>query len=167
MSILAEFRARARFAVAPILCTALMAYYGFHAIEGERGLKVWWSLKQQAETQKLERDQTRERREQLERRVALLGDDKIDTDMLEEQARQMLNLSRPDEIIILYDRPTGLDPVTRIDADRTKEKKPGFIPESRTREPVKSPAKNPVKTDAKKTNKSPPKPAADARPKTS
>ena len=41
MSILAEMRTRARFAVAPILCTALMAYYGYHAIEGERGLKVF------------------------------------------------------------------------------------------------------------------------------
>ena len=158
MSILAEMRTRARFAVAPILCTALMAYYGYHAIEGERGLKVWLSLKQQLETQKNDRDQTRAQREHMERRVALMRDGKIDADMLEEQARQMLNLSRPDEIVILYDRPASSDPVMRIEIDRTKDKKPGFIPESRTREPTKSDAT---------TNKKPAKPVVEAKPKSS
>lgn len=159
MSIFAEMRARARFAVAPILCTALMAYYGYHAIEGERGLKVWWSLKQQLQTQKKERDAVHEERERMERRVALLRDDKIDNDMLEEQARQMLNLSRPDDIIILYDRSKASDPVMHIETDRTKEKKPNFMPESRTREPVKAENTKPAKKPAK--------PIVEARPKTS
>ena len=46
----------------------------------------------------------RSEREALEHRVSLLHPQTLDADMLDEMARRVLGLGRPDEIIILTER---------------------------------------------------------------
>ncbi|MBI3710032.1 MAG: septum formation initiator family protein [Proteobacteria bacterium] len=51
-------------------------------------------------------DEVTAERRALERRVALLRPDNLDPDLLDERARLVLNLARPDEVVI-FDPPLG------------------------------------------------------------
>lgn len=101
MSASGEIRRRARHVAGPALVAALIGYFGYHAVQGERGLIAWLRIVQQIERTHATLDETRAEREALERRVTLLRPESLDPDLLEERARIMLNLARPDEVIIL------------------------------------------------------------------
>ncbi|TNJ46739.1 septum formation initiator family protein [Phaeobacter sp. B1627] len=78
----------------------LSAYFTFAAVQGDFGL--FRRVEIQAEADALARDldrlhQDTARMENLTRR---LSDDFLDLDLLDEQARSVLGLARPDEIII-------------------------------------------------------------------
>ncbi len=104
MSLLSEFRSRARHIIGPIVGIAAVGYFAFHAVNGERGLLVFRKLRiEVAEVRRLARDTAGERRV-LENRVRLLEPRGLDPDMLEERARVMLNYGYPDEIVI-FDKP--------------------------------------------------------------
>lgn len=87
--------------IIPALCAVFVSYFGYHAYHGEFGITSRYRL--QAETADLQTqlDAVRERRIKLERRVQLMHDGTIEKDMLDEQARSALNLSRADEITIM------------------------------------------------------------------
>ena len=95
---------RARSMAGPLMVACLLAYFGFHAIQGERGILTWLQLDHQIRrtTQALEISRAEESR--LDRRVALLRRDNLDPDMLDERARVVLNLTAPGEIVIFTDR---------------------------------------------------------------
>ena len=95
---------RARSMAGPLLVACLLAYFGFHAIQGERGILTWLQLDHQIKrtAQLLEASRTEESR--LKHRVALLRRDNLDPDMLDERARAVLNLAAPGEIVIFTDR---------------------------------------------------------------
>ena len=87
----------------PLMVACILAYFGFHAIQGERGILTWLQLDHQIRrtAQALETSRVEESR--LERRVALLRRDNLDPDMLDERARAVLNLAAPGEIVIFTD----------------------------------------------------------------
>lgn len=87
--------------IIPALCAVFVSYFGYHAYHGEFGITSRYRL--QAETADLQAqlDAVRERRIELERRVRLMHDGTMEKDMLDEQARSALNLSRSDEITIM------------------------------------------------------------------
>lgn len=100
MVLMTEIRRRARHAVGPFIGAAVVAYFGFHMVQGDRGLVAWWHLRQEiAEAEATVQKISAERLE-LAHRVSLLRPDSIDPDMLEERARLMLNVGRPDELVI-------------------------------------------------------------------
>ncbi len=99
-----EIRRRAKLAVAPVLCAGVIGYFGYHAVEGQRGLLAWGKLTKQVAEAEAELDVLRRERLVLERRVSLLSPDGLDLDLLEERARHVLGYARPDEVII-YDKP--------------------------------------------------------------
>ncbi len=100
MSLLSEFRSRARYVIGPIVGIAAVGYFAFHAVNGERGLLAFRQLRiEVAEMRKLAGDTASERLA-LENRVRLLEPRGLDPDMLEERARIMLNYGYPDEIVI-------------------------------------------------------------------
>jgi len=104
MALLPELKRRARHAVAPVLGIGIFGYFAFHAIEGDRGLFAYFRLKDQvAEAESTQREVAAIRAE-LEKRVSLLRPDHTDPDMLDERARQMLNLTQPGEIVIFTKR---------------------------------------------------------------
>src|SRR5882757_8965832 len=87
--------------IVPSLCVAFLAYFGFHAYHGEFGIYSKYQL--EAETADLQGklDAIKARRVDLERRGQLMHEGTLEKDMLDEQARQALNLSHPDELTIM------------------------------------------------------------------
>jgi cell division protein FtsB len=97
-----EVKRRAKASVAPVIFLALVGYFGWNAVQGNRGLVAY------AERQELlaqaQADQARALadRDAWERRVAGLRSRHIDADALDERARAMLNLADPTDIIVPY-----------------------------------------------------------------
>jgi cell division protein FtsB len=87
--------------IVPLLAALFFAYFGFHAYHGEYGL--YSTIKLQERTQLLQAQLAAvvENRKELERQVKLMHDGTIEKDMLDEQARKALNVSRPDEVTIM------------------------------------------------------------------
>jgi cell division protein FtsB len=96
MRVVQEIRKRAGLIAGPVLGVSLMCYFGYHLVEGERGLLAWLRLTQKTRLAELDGE-----REALDRRVSLLRPEHLDRDMLDERARATLNLVGPHEIVIL------------------------------------------------------------------
>lgn len=101
MNLVAELRTRARHVIGPVLGILAIAYFGFHAIHGDRGLLAWWQLRQQVETARASLHLVAEEKDALTRRVRLLHPESLDPDMLEERVRIMLNYGHIDDIVAL------------------------------------------------------------------
>jgi cell division protein FtsB len=88
----------------PVLVTGLwavlVAYFGWHAVQGEHGLLARNDLSSQVAEAEARLEALRSEREGLEARVELLSPDGIDRDMLDERARAMLNYTHPDDVVI-------------------------------------------------------------------
>lgn len=89
--------------VVPALAVAFLGYFGFHAYYGDLGLYSTVELDKDRAALHDRLAALTATRNALEHRVALLRDGSIEKDMLDEQARRQLNLSRPDEVTILLD----------------------------------------------------------------
>ncbi|MEL6288641.1 MAG: septum formation initiator family protein [Pseudomonadota bacterium] len=86
-----------------LVCLAALGYFGYHAVEGRHGLEARAVLVErvqhlEAERFRLARDETR-----LRRNIDLLSDDRIDPDMLGEQARRLLVMTHPHDIVLVPD----------------------------------------------------------------
>ncbi len=101
MSFLLLIQRSVRAALGPVLGFCVVGYFAYHSFEGERGLYAYLRLTEEVRIAREHRDDIRAERVSLERRVALLRADSLDRDMLDEQARALLNYARPDEIVIL------------------------------------------------------------------
>ena len=101
MALLGEIRRRARHVAGPVVMAGIAVYFGYHAVEGDRGLIAWWHVTSQLESAEATLTRVRGEREALEHRVALLGPDRLDLDLLDERAHEMLNLGRANEVVIL------------------------------------------------------------------
>ena len=80
-----------------------VVYFGYHAVQGERGVMTLMSLERQVAQAEVELAAVAAERDALERNVALMRPTSLDRDMLEERARVVLNYARPDEIVIMRD----------------------------------------------------------------
>jgi cell division protein FtsB len=84
------------------LCLALIGYFAYHAVQGEHGLHKRGLLEQRV--RQLEGDLALlvKERQRIEHDVSLITQRaKSHPDLLDEQARALLNFARPDEIIVL------------------------------------------------------------------
>lgn len=86
--------------VVPVIATAFFVYFGFHAVHGDYGLNSKMQLEHRAMELRAELDELSEQRAALEKKVRLMSQATLERDMLDERARAMLNVSRPDEITI-------------------------------------------------------------------
>jgi cell division protein FtsB len=102
MGLLSDLRRGARHAVMPVLLGALLAYFGWHAIQGAHGFRTLQAREATLDAARAELAASRARREAAERRVAALRGERLDRDTLDERARAMLNLVGRDEIVVLY-----------------------------------------------------------------
>jgi cell division protein FtsB len=87
--------------IVPAITIVFLGYFGFHAYHGEFGIDSQRQLEIQTATLQAQLDAIRLQRSQLEHRIKLLQDGSIEKDMLDEEAREALNLSHPDEVTIL------------------------------------------------------------------
>ena len=87
--------------IVPAVSALFLAYFGFHAYHGEFGIYSKYLYEAQAVELQARLDTVKAQRVGMERRVQLLQDGTLEKDMLDEQARRALNLSKPDEIVIM------------------------------------------------------------------
>jgi cell division protein FtsB len=102
MGLLNEVRLRARYIVGPVLCLVLVGYFSYHLVSGERGFIALLQLNQQIQKAKASAAFLANERAEIDSRVALMRPDHLDHDMLAEQARRMLGIGHPDEVVIFF-----------------------------------------------------------------
>jgi cell division protein FtsB len=101
MSIVRQIRKQAQSLVAPLIGLCLSGYFGYHLIEGDRGLTAWVRATEQFREKQRAADAVKAERERLQWRVSLLQSGNLDPDLLDEQSRKALNLVGHGEIVIL------------------------------------------------------------------
>ena len=83
------------------LAALFIGYFGVNAFTGAHGLRAQADLDKQLATMERELAGLKAERAVWERRVSLLRSDKIDPDMLDEQARALLGYTDPRDITLL------------------------------------------------------------------
>lgn len=101
MSALHEIRRHSLAAVVPVICFAAIAYFCYHAVEGEHGINAYTRLTLQIQETEAALAEVTAERQILERRVNLLRADRLDADMLEEQSRRVLGMVKDRDLVIL------------------------------------------------------------------
>jgi len=84
-----------------VVAALFIGYFGINAYTGKNGINARQELNQQIADLASEVERVKAERERWERRVALLKADRIDPDMLDERARQLLNYLDPHEVTIV------------------------------------------------------------------
>ena len=85
-----------------VMAALLIGYFGVNAYSGNHGLKAKEDLDQQIGTLSADLDRLKLERAQWERRVALLRADRLDPDMLDEQARKLLDDVAPSDLTLMF-----------------------------------------------------------------
>jgi cell division protein FtsB len=101
MGAVLEIKRRSRRMIVPIVGALFVCYFLVHAFHGDRGVIAWMHLQKQVSAAEKTLAATRHVREDYERRISLLKSEHLDADMLDERARIMAGLVRPDEIILV------------------------------------------------------------------
>ena len=113
MPILLRLKRLLRPAVVPAFGACLVAYFAYHAVQGDHGILARTHLKAELAQAEATLAELRSEREVLEHRAGLLSPERIDPDLLEERVRVMLNYAHPDEVIYFYPDEAG-NPVTGV-----------------------------------------------------
>ena len=87
--------------VASALGACVVGYFLYHTVQGDRGWLSMLRLQRQVTERQQELSQLQEEHRELQHRVQLMRPDSLDPDLLDEESRQLLNYSKPDEIVIL------------------------------------------------------------------
>ena len=87
------------------LIAVLIAYFGFHALTGERGLLTSEQRDETLTARTAELKQIRAERMDLEARARLLRDSSLSADLLEERARSLLGFADPGDYVIRTTKP--------------------------------------------------------------
>jgi cell division protein FtsB len=87
-------------AVFVLVVVALMGYLSFAALQGEHGLLSLFRVEAQETRLRGELTELQAQRAQILNRTRRLSAESLDLDLLDEQARKVLGVGRPDEIII-------------------------------------------------------------------
>lgn len=95
-----DMRLGLRRAIAPCLGFCALFYFGYHTVQGDRGIISYLRLSAQLERTEMALQESNRARDVLARRVGLLRPDNLDRDMLDEQARRTLGLAHPDDVVI-------------------------------------------------------------------
>src|ERR1700722_4091752 len=85
-----------------VMAALLIGYFGVNAYSGNHGLKAKEDLDQQIAALSADLDRLKPERAQWERRVALLRADRLDPDMLDEQARKLLDDVAPSDLTLMF-----------------------------------------------------------------
>lgn len=82
----------------------LFFYFTFHVVSGDKGVIAMMQLSQKLEKIQVEKEQTAEKRGELEDKVGRLYSKSLDKDMLDERARELLGVAKENEVIIFAAR---------------------------------------------------------------
>jgi cell division protein FtsB len=84
-----------------VVAALFIGYFGVNAYTGKNGIKAREGLDRQIADLAGELERVKAERARWERRVALLKSDRIDPDMLDERARQLLNYADPRDVTVM------------------------------------------------------------------
>ncbi|MEL6504587.1 MAG: septum formation initiator family protein [Pseudomonadota bacterium] len=87
--------------VGPLAAMMILGYFGFHAFNGDYGIRAHLAMQTQITRLEGELAHHTAQRDRLEARVALLRDGQLEKDMVDQWVRGQLNMAREDEIVIL------------------------------------------------------------------
>ena len=102
MPLAREFKRRLKALVAPTVFLSLVGYFGWNAVQGDRGLVAFTERERLLAQAQADQAKAQAEVESWERRVSGLRSRHIDADALDERARAMLNLADPSDIIVPY-----------------------------------------------------------------
>ncbi len=103
-------RVRYRTIIVLLTCALGLLYVGYQSVQGERGLLRWVERSAEVEKTRAGVAALGDEREKLERRVSQLRTDNLDLDLLDQEARRLLNLGHPDEEVLFHDQSARPDP---------------------------------------------------------
>ena len=87
-----------------LLCAGLIAYFSYHAVHGKHGLRAKAELSARVDVLESELKALKTERQRLERKTSHMAGAKRDEDLIEEEARTVLNFAHPDDIILIKPR---------------------------------------------------------------
>ena len=90
--------------VIPLLASLLIGYFAFYTFFGERSLLRLMRIEAKIQTTQTKLDGVKSEHDALAARVQHMRPGSLDTDLVDEQARRVLNYSAPDEIVIYEKR---------------------------------------------------------------
>ncbi len=96
-----------------VLGALIVGYFLYHTLQGERGLLAMIRMQNEVQTAESTLQKIELERRELQHRTQLLRSNTMDPDLLEEKSRELLNYSKPNEIIILT--PDALNESKSID----------------------------------------------------
>ncbi len=76
-------------------------YFGYHMLNGDRGILAWHQLDQKLRESNVRLSQLQKTHEDLERRVSLMRPNTFCLDMLDEQSKINLGFVSPDEVVVM------------------------------------------------------------------
>lgn len=91
-----------------VVAGSTAAYFIWHAVNGQRGLKTGEEYEQKLDQLRLERNLLKLQRMHWESRLALIKGPTVDADILDEEARKRLGRAHKNDVVILApqsDRP--------------------------------------------------------------
>lgn len=97
---LREIKYRLRGLVVPVLFMALTYYFGWNAVHGENGLQAQAAESAQLQAQQLYTDKVHNELVLWQTKVAALSNRSVEPDMLNEEAREVLNLADPSDLVV-------------------------------------------------------------------
>lgn len=97
---LEHFPQKPRKFIRPLFFAAILFYFSFHALNGERGIYALFKQSHALIALQTELQHVTAQRTQLEHHVRLLGNQSLDLDLLDEQARSLVGMTRPDEVVV-------------------------------------------------------------------
>jgi cell division protein FtsB len=118
MSIATMMKRRLRASVPPIIFLLLAVYFGWNAMRGDRGLVAQQQDKLDLAAAQIQLARANAEVAQWENRINGMGDRDLDVDALDGQARSMLNLVDPHDLVVMTGTgtETGAAPMTGASA---------------------------------------------------
>ena len=96
-----HFQRLSQKAIAPFMALAVMGYFTYHSIQGDRGILAWVQIQERFNTAQTQLKDIIKTRQELEEKVQALRPESINRDLLDQQVRLQLGYSHPDEVVIL------------------------------------------------------------------
>jgi len=91
---------RPRQILAPVIFATVFGYFGYHLVNGDRGLLALVHLQRENQIADQNLAEAEATRKIWELRVSELRNQSLDPDMLDERARILLNYARKDDVIV-------------------------------------------------------------------
>ena len=100
MPSISNARRRSYQLIAPIVAACLVSYFAYYTIDGSRGLKAMTKLQGDIAVSETRLDVLQTQSAGLEKQVSHLRSNNLDTDLLDERVRTVLNFTKPNDLII-------------------------------------------------------------------